>query len=239
MTRCEHPPAYESRILGRAAPRRSPKTRERRHRRSTRAPRALNRKQQWREWSGYYAASVYADFHDIEYNAIREAAALIDVSPLFKYVGPRSRRARRSSTASSPAMRPSSRSARSTTRRGATSTARSSTTAPSTVSARPSSAGPRPTRSAMAAHERRRPRRRDRGGHRVAGRARAPGPAEPRRPRGRQRRVVRRPALLPSPHRARIGADRRRCLPHRLHRRPGLRAVGPGREGAGRLGRAA
>jgi aminomethyltransferase len=45
----------------------------------------LNRKMQWREWSGYYASSVYADFHDIEYNAIREAAALIDVSPLFKY----------------------------------------------------------------------------------------------------------------------------------------------------------
>jgi aminomethyltransferase len=45
----------------------------------------LNRKMQWREWSGFYAASVYADFHDIEYNAIREAAALIDVSPLFKY----------------------------------------------------------------------------------------------------------------------------------------------------------
>ena len=45
----------------------------------------LNRKQQWREWSGYFASSVYADAHDIEYNAIREAAALIDVSPLFKY----------------------------------------------------------------------------------------------------------------------------------------------------------
>jgi aminomethyltransferase len=45
----------------------------------------LNRKLQWREWSGYFASSVYADFHDIEYNAIREAAALIDVSPLFKY----------------------------------------------------------------------------------------------------------------------------------------------------------
>jgi aminomethyltransferase len=29
---------------------------------------------------------VYADFHDIEYNAIREAAALIDVSPLYKYL---------------------------------------------------------------------------------------------------------------------------------------------------------
>ena len=46
---------------------------------------ALNRKMQWREWSGYFASSAYADFHDIEYNAIREAAALIDVSPLFKY----------------------------------------------------------------------------------------------------------------------------------------------------------
>jgi len=46
----------------------------------------LNRKMQWREWSGYFASSVYADYHDIEYNAIREAAALIDVSPLYKYL---------------------------------------------------------------------------------------------------------------------------------------------------------
>jgi aminomethyltransferase len=46
----------------------------------------LNRKQQWREWSGYFAASAYADHHDIEYNAIREGVALIDVSPLFKYL---------------------------------------------------------------------------------------------------------------------------------------------------------
>jgi aminomethyltransferase len=46
---------------------------------------ALNRKMQWREWSGYWASSAYADFHDIEYNAIREAAAVIDVSPLYKY----------------------------------------------------------------------------------------------------------------------------------------------------------
>jgi aminomethyltransferase len=45
----------------------------------------LNVKQQWREWSGYWASSAYADAHDIEYNAIREAAALIDVSPLYKY----------------------------------------------------------------------------------------------------------------------------------------------------------
>ncbi len=45
----------------------------------------LNRKMQWREWSGYFASSAYADAHDIEYTAIREAAALIDVSPLYKY----------------------------------------------------------------------------------------------------------------------------------------------------------
>ena len=46
----------------------------------------LNRKMQWREWSGFFASSAYADAHDIEYNAIREAAALIDVSPLYKYL---------------------------------------------------------------------------------------------------------------------------------------------------------
>ncbi|MEX2204133.1 MAG: aminomethyl transferase family protein, partial [Actinomycetota bacterium] len=46
----------------------------------------LNTKVSWGEWSGYLSAQVYADFHDIEYNAIREQAALIDVSPLYKYV---------------------------------------------------------------------------------------------------------------------------------------------------------
>jgi aminomethyltransferase len=45
----------------------------------------LNVKRQWREWSGFFASSAYAAHHDIEYNAIRNAAALIDVSPLFKY----------------------------------------------------------------------------------------------------------------------------------------------------------
>ena len=45
----------------------------------------LNRKQVWGEWSGYLSAQVYADFHDIEYAAIREAAAVIDTSPLYKY----------------------------------------------------------------------------------------------------------------------------------------------------------
>ena len=46
----------------------------------------LNSKLSWGEWAGYHSAVVYADFHDIEYNAIREAAALIDTSPLYKYV---------------------------------------------------------------------------------------------------------------------------------------------------------
>lgn len=46
---------------------------------------ALNTSMAWGEWSGYFAAAVYADLHDIEYNAIREQAALIDVSPLYKY----------------------------------------------------------------------------------------------------------------------------------------------------------
>jgi aminomethyltransferase len=45
----------------------------------------LNQKMQWREWAGMFAAGVYAPSHDIEYNAIRNAAALIDVSPLYKY----------------------------------------------------------------------------------------------------------------------------------------------------------
>jgi aminomethyltransferase len=40
----------------------------------------------YREWSGYYAVSAYEEHHDHEYNAIRNAAALIDVSPLFKYL---------------------------------------------------------------------------------------------------------------------------------------------------------
>jgi aminomethyltransferase len=47
---------------------------------------ALNGKQRWREWSGYFSADQYADHHDIEYNAIRESAALIDVTPLYKYL---------------------------------------------------------------------------------------------------------------------------------------------------------
>jgi aminomethyltransferase len=39
----------------------------------------------FRDWAGYYTASVYETHNEHEYNAIRNAAAMIDVSPLFKY----------------------------------------------------------------------------------------------------------------------------------------------------------
>jgi aminomethyltransferase len=39
----------------------------------------------YREWSGYYTVSSYETHHEHEYNAIRNASALIDISPLFKY----------------------------------------------------------------------------------------------------------------------------------------------------------
>src|SRR6201982_1029820 len=40
----------------------------------------------YREWSGYSPGSVYEVHHEHEYNAIRNAAALIDISPLYKYL---------------------------------------------------------------------------------------------------------------------------------------------------------
>jgi glycine cleavage system T protein (aminomethyltransferase) len=46
---------------------------------------ALCESMSWRDWAGFFAASSYEVHHDREYNAIRNAAALIDVSPLYKY----------------------------------------------------------------------------------------------------------------------------------------------------------
>jgi aminomethyltransferase len=46
---------------------------------------ALCVSQNWRTWSGYFVASSYDVVHDYEYHAIRNTAALIDVSPLYKY----------------------------------------------------------------------------------------------------------------------------------------------------------
>ncbi|MCC7485922.1 MAG: aminomethyltransferase family protein [Burkholderiales bacterium] len=40
----------------------------------------------WRRWAGYLAASSYELSHEREYHAIRAAAALFDVTPLYKYL---------------------------------------------------------------------------------------------------------------------------------------------------------
>ena len=46
---------------------------------------ALMQADQWRRWAGYSVASAYEMAHDREYLAMRNACALIDVSPLCKY----------------------------------------------------------------------------------------------------------------------------------------------------------
>ncbi len=45
----------------------------------------LNQAQDWRRWAGYVVASAYELVHEREYWAIRNSAALLDISPLFKY----------------------------------------------------------------------------------------------------------------------------------------------------------
>jgi aminomethyltransferase len=40
----------------------------------------------WRRWAGYRVASSYELSHEREYHSIRAAAALFDVSPLYKYL---------------------------------------------------------------------------------------------------------------------------------------------------------
>lgn len=39
----------------------------------------------WKSWAGYYAVSSYKTLHDAEYFAFRNAAGLLDITPLFKY----------------------------------------------------------------------------------------------------------------------------------------------------------
>ena len=39
----------------------------------------------WKQWAGYYAVRSYDTCHEREYYAIRHAAGLIDVTPLYKY----------------------------------------------------------------------------------------------------------------------------------------------------------
>jgi len=46
----------------------------------------LNESQEWRRWSGYLAATNYELTHKNEYFAIRTKAALLDITPLYKYI---------------------------------------------------------------------------------------------------------------------------------------------------------
>src|SRR6185503_6551183 len=46
----------------------------------------LVRAQTWRRWAGFQVASAYEPHPDREYAAIRNAAGLLDVSPLHKYM---------------------------------------------------------------------------------------------------------------------------------------------------------
>ena len=47
---------------------------------------ALSLSHAWRRWAGYVVASSYELSHEREYHAIRSAAALIDISPRYKYL---------------------------------------------------------------------------------------------------------------------------------------------------------
>ena len=205
----------------------------------------LNRKQQWREWSGYYASSAYADAHDIEYNAIREAAALIDVSPLYKYVvgGPDAQRlVDRVITRDATKLQPGQVYYTpwcdehgkviddGTVHRLDDDTYRWTAADPQLRWLRMNSAGLDVEIADVSECDRR---------------ARPPGPAVARRPRGGDRRVVRGSPLLPAARRDGQGRPeeaRGRRLANRLHRRPRLRAVGrrrPGRRAVAGAGRCA
>ena len=46
----------------------------------------LNESQEWKRWSGYLSATHYELTHDNEYFAIRTKAALLDITPLKKYI---------------------------------------------------------------------------------------------------------------------------------------------------------
>ncbi len=45
----------------------------------------LCQSQAWRRWAGYLSAVSYELAHEREYHAIRSSAALLDISPLYKY----------------------------------------------------------------------------------------------------------------------------------------------------------
>ena len=200
----------------------------------------LNARMQWREWSGFFAASEYHDSHVIEYNAIREAAALIDVSPLFKYElrGPDALRLvdrliTRDATKLTPGRvfyTPWCDEHGKVIDDG---TIHRLDDADGGQVIRWTAADPQYRWLRMNAHGL------DVDVADVSERDAAialQGPAGPEGAGGRHRRGLRRPGLLPPPGRA-PGRDPDRRLADRLHGRPGLRALDPGearRQGLGR-----
>ena len=46
---------------------------------------ALCESLRWKDWAGYHAVASYRECHEMEYYAFRDAAGLLDVTPLFKY----------------------------------------------------------------------------------------------------------------------------------------------------------
>ncbi|MBI4161270.1 MAG: aminomethyl transferase family protein [Acidobacteria bacterium] len=46
---------------------------------------ALCKSLKWKEWAGYFSVVSYETTHDREYIALRQAAGLLDISPLYKY----------------------------------------------------------------------------------------------------------------------------------------------------------
>ena len=129
--------------------------------------------------------------------------------PALQVRGPRPRRRAGSSTGSSPATRPSSRTAPSTTRPWCDEDGK--VVDDGTIHRLADGSLPLDRRRPavpLAHDERDRARRRDRGRQRDRRGRRPPGPVEPGGPRGGDRRVVRRPALLPAP-----GVDDRAARP--------------------------
>lgn len=45
---------------------------------------ALCESLRWKDWAGYHAVCFYGDHHEPEYHAVRQAAGLLDVTPLYK-----------------------------------------------------------------------------------------------------------------------------------------------------------
>ena len=199
---------------------------------------ALNESGLWSHWSGHLAAEKYGLSDKFEYFAVRNAAGLFDTSPLFKYrfSGPGAERV--------PGRRPRPRPARARAgsrdvrdlvrrprlrrrgRRAAAARRRTSSSSPPPSPTSPTSRTSSTRRDKVTIEE-------------VSqdwGVLSLQGP--------RARRIL--AGLVPSVESLPYfgitsGQDRRLSgddLAHRLHRRPGLRGVGQGRERAADVGRA-